>query len=881
MSIELPRKERDIHIVLGANETGKTTSLTAIEDMLFGIPERSPYNFLHSYENMRIGAVLENGDDCFEFQRRKTRRGMILGVDGNPLSGDERLLAPFLGGADRFYFDRMFNLSHGRLAEGGKVIIEAKDDVGQMLFAAGTGLADLRKRHKQLEEEADRLWAPRKSERRLYYQAQARLEEAQSQQRKHSLTVKTWKTARKNLNDAEMKLQERRKEHEETSIERKKLARIRRVQGAIRQRGELTQEIEALGDIIALAEDAAEQLDQAEQQEVKIKAQIDILTPQLEENRQKLEAITFDEALVQRADEITQLNEQRIAIRSEREDLPKRQDEYRLELESLARLAIEIGWNFDKPNDLIDRIPPRGKIESVRRLLAQHGELGVELRGVRKALEESQAKLQVKTEHLEKIGKAEDVSELTAVLNAVRDSSGVVGRIRTLQGQIDEISESIEKILRSMKPNLKAHTDIETHVVPPKNAVISHRDDVRNLALRKGETNQWLIEARNNLEQDQEALEQRVRYEGVVEPSAIEETRNYRDTLWNLVKTRYIERSEIPVEKEHAYAEALEDLPASLEEAVERADSIADRRFDKAQAAGELAVLAHNITRHETRVRQLETNEATLKAEGEQLDKAWHTLWGELPIEPLAPDVMLEWLITREKIVTLIDRERDLKRQLSDIKREEKEAIDQVHAAMTKVGLDADKIETNNLRVMVEQADVYRREQEAKAEKIVEINEAVRTAKFEVVRRQGELERVEEDRRSWQKDWGKTVAAIDLQCDDNPDNLSTQINVIDEMREHAAAARDLRDRRIATIERDIKKFEQTVLEVTAEMASDLLDGDADTSVVTLNRRCEKAMKLYQLHRELTETVSNGQQNIEMLEETRKAGWTSVQPMAFV
>ena len=186
-SIELPRAERDIHIVFGPNEAGKTTSLTAIEDMLFGIPERSPYNFLHCYDAMRVGAVLENGGDCFEFQRRKTRRDMILGPAGDSLPGDERLLAPFLGGADRVYFDRMFNLSHGRLAEGGRAIIGAKDDVGQMLFAAGTGLADLRERLKQLEEEADRLWAPRKSA-RLYYQAQARLEEAQSRQREHSLT---------------------------------------------------------------------------------------------------------------------------------------------------------------------------------------------------------------------------------------------------------------------------------------------------------------------------------------------------------------------------------------------------------------------------------------------------------------------------------------------------------------------------------------------------------------------------------------------------------------------------------------------------------------------------------------------------------------------
>ena len=433
--------------------------------------------------------------------------------------------------------------------------------------------------------------------------------------------------ARKTLSDAEKILQERREEHEETSKELKKLVRIRHVHGAIRQRRELTQEIAALGDVIVLAEDAAEQLDQAEQQEAKIRAQVDILAPQLEEARQALEAITFDEELVRRADEIMQLNEQRIAVRSEREDLPKRRDEYRLELESLARLAAEIGWDFEKPSDLIERIPSRSNVEPVRRLLARHGELAVELRSVRKALEESQAALQDKTERLEEIGEATDVSGLAAVLNAVRDIGDVVGRIRMAQGQVAEISGGIKKKLQSMKPVLPGGTDIEALAVPPRDTVIAHRDDVRNWAQRQGETKQRLTEARNDLERDQKALERRERDEGVVGPGAVEEARGYRDTLWDLVKARYIACSEIPAEVAQAYAEALEDLPASLEGAVEQADSIADRRFDKAQAAGELAVLAHNIAGHETRIGQLEADEAALKVEGEQLDQAWHALW--------------------------------------------------------------------------------------------------------------------------------------------------------------------------------------------------------------------------------------------------------------
>ena len=877
-SIDLPRAERDIHIVLGANESGKTTSLTAIEDMLFGIPERSPYSFLHGYEAMRVGAVLENGGGCLEFQRRKTRRAMILGPDGDPLPGDERLLAPFLGGADRVYFDRMFNLSHGRLAEGGRAIIQARDDVGQMLFAAGTGLADLRERLKKLEEEADRLWAPRKSAGRLYYQARDRLGKAQERQREHSLSVGAWRTARKTLSDAEKTLRERRKEHEETSREIRKLARIRRVHGAIRQRRELTREIEALGNVIVLPEDAARQFGQAEQQEAKIRAQVDILAPQLEKARQELEAITFDEALVRRADEIMQLNEKRIAVRSEREDLPKRREEYRLELESLALLAAEIGWDFEEPGELIERIPTRSNVEPVRRLLIRHGQLAVELRNAQEALERSRAALLDKTERLEEIGAAADVSRLAAVLNAVRDSGDVAGRIRTAQGQVAEISGGIEKKIRSMKPVLPAGADIEALSAPPRDTVIAHRDEARNWAQRQGETKRRLVQARHDLERDQEALERRVRDEGVVGPGAVKEARAYRDTLWDLVKARYIACSEIPAEEEQAYAAALEDLPASLEGAVDHADRIADRRFDKAQAAAELTVLARNIAGHETRIGQLEADEAALKAEGEQLDQAWRALWAEVPMEVLAPDVMLAWLETREDVVTLIGRERDAQRQLCDSRREEQEAMAQLRATLTKVGRDAEAIEANELRVMLEQAAEYRRGQEAKAEKIVEMREAVRTARSEVALRQGELERAETELKSWQADWATAVARIGLQHDDRPDVLSAQVNVIDEMREHAAAARELRDKRIATIERDIGIFERTVAEVGAELAPDLTDGDADACVVELVRRREEAVKLHQQHRELMKAVAERRRKIEELEEGRQAGWPSVQPL---
>ena len=53
----LPANTPDIHVVLGGNEAGKSTSMAGIEDVLFGIPPNSPHNFLHEYGAMRVKAA--------------------------------------------------------------------------------------------------------------------------------------------------------------------------------------------------------------------------------------------------------------------------------------------------------------------------------------------------------------------------------------------------------------------------------------------------------------------------------------------------------------------------------------------------------------------------------------------------------------------------------------------------------------------------------------------------------------------------------------------------------------------------------------------------------------------------------------------------------
>ena len=75
-SLEFPDSDHDIHIVVGANEAGKSTSRNALEDALFGIPQRSAFGCRHGYRDMRVGALIEHDGRRPEFRRRKALDGL-------------------------------------------------------------------------------------------------------------------------------------------------------------------------------------------------------------------------------------------------------------------------------------------------------------------------------------------------------------------------------------------------------------------------------------------------------------------------------------------------------------------------------------------------------------------------------------------------------------------------------------------------------------------------------------------------------------------------------------------------------------------------------------------------------------------------------------
>lgn len=133
--------DADFHIIYGPNEAGKSTTMQGWLDLLYGIPAQSRLNFLHPYNAMQVGACLEADGETVDLIRTKGRTNTLTDPSGAVLP--EAVLQGILGGIDRAGYEAMFSLDDETLEQGGESILSSQGDLGQMLFTASSGLAEM------------------------------------------------------------------------------------------------------------------------------------------------------------------------------------------------------------------------------------------------------------------------------------------------------------------------------------------------------------------------------------------------------------------------------------------------------------------------------------------------------------------------------------------------------------------------------------------------------------------------------------------------------------------------------------------------------------------------------------------------------------------
>lgn len=874
--LALPVRDSDFHIVFGPNEAGKSTALSAIEDLLFGIAGNSPYNFLHDYGSMRISAVLENGGKTLEVRRRKGNKDTLLTANEVPIAGGDSALAPFLAGADQAFFKRMFSLDHERLRKGGREILEAQDEVGQMLFSAGAGLSGLRDRLKALTEEADGLWASRRAGHRKYYQALERFDGAEKALREHTVTATKWQEVKRAYDDAQEAYTAFEKQNEDISCEQRKLNRIRRVYRDIRKITTLEEEIKVLGKVIPLPDDAALILDAAEREQLGAKTRVETLNEQLETLQNQRETLQCSEELLLREEDIQQFHKRRIEVQKEKTDLPHRLAELESAEANLQRLAEELEWKAEDIEALVKRIPLRAKVTVLRTLLSSRGERASGISNVKVAVDELEDQIADVEQELERMGAPVDVSKLAAVLKATGESGDIASRIKTAETEIRELKASIERRLTFLKPLSDNAQALASTMVPTRDTIQNHRDDRRDADQRMQTCRERIRTTEQELARHRKAHERLAHDEDAVAPKDVVDARELRDSGWLLIRRRFVEGVSVPDEEILAFTGTEADLPHTYETAVTAADTLADRRFDNAQAAAQIAVTARQVAEQQELLEGLRKEEGVLSEEIRALESAWKEMWADASFEPLNPDLMLDWLTSRNEIIEAIGRREAADRQLEALREEESKAKARILAELMAVTAKPSALDDQPLRIVMEAATAVQNQHEKDAVNRRQLEERLRKMKVDAVRKTTALETAKAAWTDWQTEWAAALKLLGLTVGTQPEAATAQLDAIDQMREIAVKIHQLRHERIEKIERDIEVFTQDVAALMTVIATDLVKLSPEDAVLELERRLETAKRIREQQRNKDEAISALKQKIDECEATGREARETIQ-----
>lgn len=618
----------DLHVVYGANEAGKTTSMAAVSDLLFGFPTRSPYNFRYDYSLLRVGAVLEGDGKTLACRRKKGTSGTLLDLDDRPL--DEGNLLAMLRGQTRETFGLSFSLDQDGLRAGGRAMVEARNDLGRALFAAGSGLTGISDELSRIEEDADAIWGPRASSKRSFTVAQRELETQSRAVREQSLRPKTWLDARGAVAAAKANLDDAQRRRDETLAEVSRVERIRRIAPSARLLVDQLASLSGHAETVAIPpqrEDAAETTMTEIDHATMAKAMALKLA---DEATERMQALVPDPAVLVQADRIDELGATAGAVAKARQDMFRLAAEHASGTGLIARLREEVG-----------AVEPPTRILSsrLRELALGHVQDASALEQITESEEDLAQRRRVGLDRVDETSKTVELALIVAAIDAARAlGADADARCEMSERKAELAATAVEQAIARLAP---WNGDISRLLALPRIAATEiemARTTLSDFAATVTRNTAVATRAR----EEAAALELQMKQLSsgpAISADEIAASRAQRDARWRPLRDHVLHQTAL---------HAADDAVAAFEATVTGADERSDLRFAAADDSSRLADMGQRIAKLLLDAEQAEARAATATDEGATVQAGWMARLTRTGYAEMEPEQLTGWLADRD-----------------------------------------------------------------------------------------------------------------------------------------------------------------------------------------------------------------------------------------
>ncbi len=618
-----------LHVVIGPNEAGKSSALSAIADLLFGFGKFTPYDFMHDAKVLRVGGLFRTTDGRdITIRRRKGNKSTLLDRDDNPLPDD--FLAPLLGSITRDIFSSEFGLNAQSLRDGGEKLLTAGGRLTETLAASSAGLTVLSDLRRRLSDEADLLFAPRRSGSREFYLATDRYDDATRQLAQATVTPDALKAALANVAAAEARHADYVKLHETTGRDLARLQRATRTRSHLARLDALREDLAGFASLPTVSDTDLARWQAALVEFDRITTELQRLDQDDAVDRASIAALNIDEAILSRAETIDTLARRMEVIRKEMDDLPRRVTEQSLAQDALQECARQLG--IGSAADLLAQLPTELALAEVRDLIA-------ETKNAERVSLEAERQLHAAVTERERLQREEplpahvvDPAPLRLQLQVFANVPLVADRVRTERSACDREAGQIDTALAGLDPRLEGLVDLAARGLPDDATMAEHERSVSELA---GE----LQRAKAKLADADER----------VELIGIEVARFERSgavvTREDLLQARADRNAAIA-----SLEPALDDATmrrANLDEVkrlTEAADRVADQLVTDSERAARFSALQDQQEDAKRDAARAADALRDVNDRNEAAREAWAALWQPAAIMPRQPGDMRKWL---------------------------------------------------------------------------------------------------------------------------------------------------------------------------------------------------------------------------------------------
>jgi uncharacterized protein YhaN len=834
--LDLPAAPRDFHFIVGANEAGKSTTRSAILDLLYGIETRSSYDFVHAKADMRLGATLQHAGQALDFVRIKARLKTLQTPSGTALP--ETALASFLGGTDRTFFDQMFGLDHGRLQAGGNAILSAHNDVGQILFQSAAGIASLGSVRDQLAQEADSLWARRRANDRAYYKASDELADAEVALKAATVRTKDWVDAQERVKTLDERRQALAQQVRALEAERLQLERVRRVAPALAQWREHQATLAGLAAAPLLPEHAARQLADTELALAAAGRDQQLLAAQMQALVAQQAAVVVDPALLQHQAEIQALAERRQQVLNHERDIHRRRLELAAHGQHLQTLLRQLGWPEGAldaeglPTTPLPSLPARAALAALAR---QHAVLQQAEEAANGAAGRQDRRMP---------GAAACRSTPARRRRALADRCRRCCAPRwprpvrwVMRRRPWRVTPPRSPVANASWPPPRRHS-APGRPTPPRCASVccrrrkTWRAACRPRPTRKRLARRWPTSSPNWPApcRHRPCWSRNTATPTSPSPAQLQQARAERDALWSAVKSG---------------AQTVHAAAADMDHRIAHADQVADQRHDKAQAESELQARQDVLERLQQQADDTAARSVAAQAGLAAQQADWDASALAAGLAGLALQDAPAWCAALAQALRAADALADALHALQATQQRVDSSAAALRAALAAAGsvqgatssspglattLDLAALDWPALLLLA--GDAVDGATAAHA-RLQELHKQLDLAELARARLQDKASAAQSATAAWQTAWGAAVTAAGLPADTGVAAAEAALGVMGQIDTLLREMQEIRHARIDTMQRDLRDFEQDVARVLALAAPALVAHSAADATLEL------------------------------------------------